>query len=80
MMNTIREIIVNKLRRSSIEVDIYFDQLNMAVCELLNYLHNGYDENCEKLIDNCLYYENLYTEALKSRNEYFQMAKRLGIK
>lgn len=79
-MNKLREIIAHKARISVLEEEFYSDCLTESACELLEYLHNGYDENCEKLIDNCLYYENKKREAINNKKEFSKICERLGIK
>lgn len=79
-MDKLRELIMHRAYISALEEEIYSDCLKDSVCELLDYLHNGYDENCEKLIDNCLYYEKKHEEAINNKIEYSKMVKRLGLK
>ena len=80
MMDKLKKLIAHKAYASKLEEELYTDCLNDAVCELLDYLHNGYDENCEKLIDNCLYYKQKQKKAANDKNEYSKMMKRLGSK
>lgn len=79
-MDKLRKLILHKVFVSKLEEEIYSDCLVESVRELLEYLHNGYDDNCEKLIDNCLYYENKCTKATNDKIEFTKMAKRLGLK
>lgn len=79
-MDKLRKLIVHKMYVSKLEEEFFTDCLNDSLRELLEYLHNGYDENCEKLIDNCLYYEQKCTKATNDKKEFTKMAKRLGLK
>jgi hypothetical protein len=79
-MNKLRELIIHKAYVSQLEEDIYKDCLSESMCELLESLHYGYNENCDKLIENCLYYEQKLKEASNKRKDFSKMSKRLGLK
>lgn len=79
-MNKLRELIIHKAYVSQLEEDIYKDCLSESMCELLESLHYGYNENCDKLIDNCLYYEQKLKEASDKRKEFSKMSRRLRLK